>query len=195
VTRQAAQIRAGITKVVLDHRSSLPAAERERFEAAIGADAIARIEAKFNTTMIASVEHVAIVEALRAIIGGARLQQYFADAYLEGFSKIPLLRSLIEATLRTFGASPGHMAKVMPRAWSGVATETGEFTVEVDDAGQRAVLRLTKVDPALVGEGAYADTFAGTFLGFLRQCRVEGEVEITELDNERGTATFEMRWR
>ena len=187
------RIRAGITKVVLEHRQSLTARERERFEAAVGPERIAAIEAKFNTTLVSTAEHVTILEALREIIGGPALQQYFAEAYLQGFSKIPLLRPLIEATLRSVGTSPGHLAKVMPRAWSGLAVDTGHFTVEVDEVGW-ATLRFSGLAPELAGEGAYADTFAGTFLGFLRQCNVDGAVEITELDNAHGAATFELRW-
>jgi hypothetical protein len=194
VSDPEAKIRAGITKVVLGHRASLDPSERERFEAAVGLERIREIEAKFNTTMIPTAEHVEILDALREIIGSTGLQRYFAEAYVLGLSQIPLLKGLVEATIRSFGASPGHLAKVMPRAWRSLSVATGEFEVEVDDASKLARLHLRGIDPALATSGSYADTFAGTFMGFLRQCGVEGEVTITSLDPVAGEASFMLRW-
>lgn len=185
-------IRAGVTKVLLAHRARLAPGELRRFERGVGRSLIETIDQALNLAWIPGETHVLVLDKLRDTVGSEGVREYFAAAYLEGFSQLPLLENLIQGTLRALGASPGHLAKIMPRAWGSLAKDAGAFETTVHD--REAVLVFEGLDPGLAKSGSFADSFAGTFIGFIRQCEVEGTVEVESLETDRGAARFKMRW-
>ncbi len=188
------RIRAGITKSVLSYRSSLTAAERRVVEQRLPPPWIEEIERRFNTSYIPSAEHVKLLDVLVDVVGPVRLRRYFAEVYLAEVSKLPLLRTLIEATLRPFGASPGRLAKVMPRAWQVLAKDTGRFEARVDLKAGTGRLEYSNLPPELSSSGSWVCTFAGVFDGFLEQCGARGVVEMADVDVSCGRATYVLGW-
>jgi len=188
------RIRAGITKIVLAHRARLSEDERATVEAQVGLDWIAAVERRFNTAYLPSAEHIQLLDAIVRAAGKGSTRQFFRDAYLSGFSTFPMLRTLIAGTLRTFGTSPGRLAKVMPRAWEGLCDRTGRFAADVDF--EKCVARLTysELPAELSASGSWAHSFAGVFDGFIEQCSTTGTVQMEDVDLKHGRANFVIAW-
>jgi hypothetical protein len=172
----------------------LGTAERHAVEKSLDPAWIAEVEGRFNTSFLPTSQHVALLDALVDVLGTERTQRYFAEAYLTGFSTFPMVRTLIEGTLRTFGASPGRLAKVFPRAWDGLAEHTGDFVSQVDFNGCTARLDFSGLAAELSRSGSWVSSFAGVFDGFIEQCGRTGIVEVVDLDLARGAARYLMRW-
>jgi len=186
------QIRAGVTKVVLAHRATLSSELRRGLEERLGPDPIHEIESAFNTGWVDAQIHIALLDALHAELGSEGLQEYFCSVYVESLSRMPLVRTVVDATLRLFGASPGHLAKTLPRVWHTLGRDVGSWNVAAGKGEAQVVLE--GLPPDLARSTSYVWTFAGTFDGFFAQTRVDGEVRIEPGRWDEGNVTYDLSW-
>ena len=187
-----ALIRAGITKIVVNQLDTLPPKVRSRILERLEADLLPLVERPLNTTWIDAGLHITLIDVLRDTLGDAAFVAYFRDAYLAGFARLPLIKTIIDATIRLFGATPAGLSKNLDRTWQTLSRGLGAFEAEPHD--HEATLRWTGVEPRLAASGSYVESFAGTFEGWFPQCKVAGEVRIVERDHARGSATFRLTW-
>lgn len=188
-----ALIRAGITKIVVAQLETLPDDVRERVLARLDDDVLPLVDRPLNTTWIDAGLHITTLDALRDTLGDAAFTTYFRDAYLAGFASLPLIKTIIDATIRLFGATPAGLAKNLDRTWQTLARGLGSFEVETHE--QEATIAWSGLEPRLATSGTYVDSFAGTFSGWFPQCQVVGEVHIIERDHSRGSATYRLIWK
>lgn len=106
----------------------------------------------------------------------------------------PLLRNFTEGSLRLFGAKPGKLLKMLPKAWTlayrDFCTPTFELLSE-----HSAEIRFENVAPQAFESEGYLHCWHGICLGvFDLEKPKDGAVEFT-IERDRSLATARFSWR
>jgi len=133
------------------------------------------------TTMMDVARQVVDAEMFR------KLQKDVALVYLQR----PLLRGLLETSIRLFGFDPSFILRWAPRAWDMVFRHCGRL--EYEAASGENWLRLRGFPREALASGSFVLALAAAFEAPFILTRTTGRVEIVSSDNATGEATFVMR--
>ena len=106
----------------------------------------------------------------------------------------PLLRNFVEGSLRLFGARPGKLIKMLPKAWTLAYRDfcTPVFELLSDDSAE---IRFENIAPEAFASEGYLHCWHGICLGiFDLEKPQEGRVRF-EIDAERAQALATFTWR
>ncbi len=106
----------------------------------------------------------------------------------------PLMKPVVDGTLRLFGVGPGSMFRLSAPAWATVYRSCGCMSRESTEEG-RVVLRCRDAAPAMLEHYVYLEGVAAAIGAVMDVCRVEGGVTLDEVDYELRTVTFIASWR
>ncbi|MBI5542333.1 MAG: hypothetical protein HY901_00465, partial [Deltaproteobacteria bacterium] len=104
----------------------------------------------------------------------------------------PLLRPLVEASVKVFGLTPISWLQWIPRLWPSMCRNCG--TLEVGETSpSRCTIHFAKAPPALVQSRPFLISLCGSCEGVIQLCKVKGRVEH-ELDPRTGVVLLRARW-
>ncbi len=133
-------------------------------------------------------------DSVRAELGDAGTVELYRQVGRKLLAN-PLFQRFVETALRIFGVSPHAVLKIIPRGRDSVVRHSGTVVYERVDA-HCARLRLTDYPVSTFSKGTTVLLLTGSFLGILDAANVgEGaKVETTDVDLQRGCATFTLTW-
>jgi hypothetical protein len=136
----------------------------------------------------------AVIDAARAELGDASFQALFRRLGRR-LMRAPLFQAAAEAIIRISGLTPHTLLKAAPRARDAVVADSGTLSYErTGERGARLVLR--DFPPSTFRSGATVLLLSGTWLGLVDVAGHEASaaLTLTDVDLERGRATFVLRW-
>ena len=106
----------------------------------------------------------------------------------------PLFRALVDSATAIFGLDPGSWARWIPRGWSIVFRECGQWVVDRAERGA-ADLALLAPPPGCLDDEPWLRSLASSFSAFLVLARSEGAFALARVDRDRDAACYTLRWR
>lgn len=105
----------------------------------------------------------------------------------------PLLRPFIEGVDRLFGLDPSNVFRQVPRGWFAIYRNAGRMRYEVGAGSQRTLI-YEDVPTVIVDSRVYLDAIAAGLHSLLDLCKVEGSVEVVNIDAARARVEILVIW-
>ena len=145
-----------------------------------------------STNALVSINHDRyLAGAWLPVFGMEQALEHLAGASLETIGS-PLLRPLLQGSMRLLGASPRSIVHVVPRTWSLVyhdfcapkVRDTDLYTARVD---------FEDVHPLVFDHPAYFLVWRGLFHGIFKMAGHRGDAAMT-VDRDRHLVVAELQW-
>ena len=125
-------VRASLVKMVLRRATEVWPGDAAAIHAALGPDALARLDATPGYEWVPLTFEVAIVHAVHALHGDEGARRLGREIGLAG-PQHPLLRPLVMATLGMLGRRPSALLEVAVSAWRVATRDAGGAALELLD--------------------------------------------------------------
>ena len=135
---------------------------------------------------------LAITRALYTAMPATGADAFFRAHTRDSFNG-PLLHGIVDAGIRLFGLNPGSWARWVPKGWSLVFRNVGEWSVSASRLGE-ARLALLNLPPVAVGDPDWVRSVASSLEALSDLAKRSGEVEIVAVDLAARRAEFALRW-
>lgn len=186
-----AQVRAPVTKAILELLEELPAEDRDAIRAGAPA-AVTQVEGTARSDRLPLSVQLEILEQVDARLGRAG----YLDLCRTHFTRTvntPLVRPILDGAVRLFGMSPKAIFKMFSRTWSMMSTEAGLIEcVRLEPDTVEIVVRDLPMEERRAD--LFIEGFAATFSGVLDLFDVDGSIELAEVDEEARSARYTGRW-
>jgi hypothetical protein len=191
---QNPRIRANWTRTVLDYfRSALSATIYERVYARVPERSRQSIDKASTFDWLPAEHHMAIADALSAILGNDDAETQWRRMTGTSFDK-PIFRPLFQGALSLFSASPITMARVLPAGWGLIAADAGVFTIEPGST-DHGVVCWSNIPRPILACPAFLAAWRGGLHAFIDVLGRAGEVRMDESKAESDrTVTYSLRW-
>ncbi|MBX3245856.1 MAG: hypothetical protein KF901_01600 [Myxococcales bacterium] len=191
MVREPAQVRAPLTKAVLELLETQPEAVRLAvLEQA--SEAVRVVEEASRVSWIPLRAQLEILAALRAVTND-RVYDEFCAKHFSSTVEQPLVKSVFDTTVRLFGVGPGPVYRMFPKTWAMMARGCG--VIEVDEDGKRAHLEVSELPVEEPEIELFVRGFRATFAGVLDMFRRPGTVTLDSFDPASRIARYTATWR
>jgi len=187
-------LRAAITKTQLEHLARHDAGLHERVCTRVGPAVLDRIDALMAIAYVPIGDHLDVVDALEQEVGPDRLQDLFAEVYVQGFSRLGALKGFLDATLRMFSPTPLNLSRALPRGWGSMSRGLGRFTAPERLSDQAFEVHFVEFPESLLERPAWVWTFAGLIDGLMRHVGCEGRTTVNRDAWVDRKVTFRAEW-
>jgi hypothetical protein len=155
---------------------------------AIPADTLEFIQSSLPSTWIPLERDRHVIRAIIEVHGEAGAQRCWREMMVE-HTNTPLLRGVVRTSRTLFGATPGSVAKMAPKAWQHVYRDVCKLTL-LSRSDRDAVLRVSEPCPELEQEPGYYLCFASVIAGISDRF---GGAEV-QIHRSAGIVDLEMTW-
>lgn len=189
----AAKIRAKHVKHNLAAITAMSSADDcARIRAAMGDATVRAIEEAPRTAWLDVQHDINLAQGVTDVLGleGDRTR---ARTALRISMDGALLRPMVDGATRLFGLTPSSILRVAGRAWGAIYRDAGAIRVHHD--GERHVrIAYAEIDADILRSEVYLASISGALLATFDLCKVEGTVNVENLDRQAATAEFHFRW-
>lgn len=189
---ERAQIRAPVTKSIVEMVDELPPADRD----AIRRDAAAAIQTVADAPRTAYLPLGVQLEIMAAIdrrLGRPAYLEFCAENFGRTV-ETPLVRTIFDGATRIFGVGPTGIFKVFRKAWSMMSEGCGDVDlVTLSPSETRIVVEALPVDEKHID--LFVQGFAYTFRGVFDVFDVQGEMKLVSFDRHARKATYLGSWK
>jgi hypothetical protein len=161
-----------------------------RVRAELKPESLEEIQAAWGASWLPIRLDVELTEAFFRLAGSARGCQAMRQNLVATF-QAPILRPLIEGSLRVLGRHPGKILRWAPRAWALLFRDLGEMSVETAD--ERATVRITGLPPEVSESREYLMGSAAAIASVFDLTGYQGSCELAQ--HGQGEARFEVTWQ
>jgi hypothetical protein len=166
-------------------------AEGARIRASIFPATVERIEKASTASWLPIELDVQINEAVLAILGEGGVRDWNRRSIARAFEG-PLLRPVIDASVKVFGLKPSTWLAWIPRIWPAVVRGCGE--IEVGARSPTAcTLVYTGVPPVVARSHAFMLGLCGACEGTIQLCHITGHAQYRRLAEDR--FEFNASWK
>lgn len=161
-----------------------------RVRAAMPAESREVVEHALPTAWIPIEHDKWVVRAIVEAHGREGARQCWRD-FMQDHANAPMLRGILQMSIRMFGLNPGSIAKIAPKAWGNVYRGFCDFRPG-ERGDKSAALLMEDIHPDVLEVEEYLLCFQSVFEGF---CDIfgGGTVEM-EVDRPRRSARLQLHW-
>ena len=170
----------------------VPPAARAGVRARLAPETLAVLERSGRLAWLPIEVDVELTRAIYAELGAGRARELFRSG-LSTALDAPILRSLVQAALRIFGANPARVFGWAPKAYAQLYRDAGAMRFEREEPGC-ARLELTELPAPVAASRDYLDGMVGAVAAGFDVMGVKGEVTLERLDVEARSACFRLVW-
>jgi hypothetical protein len=187
-------VRASIPKSSWTELQRLPPAQREAVERSLGEQFIGELSQALTVAWVPFAVEARLADAIYEVLGAVETRAFYKRKTLASFD-IPLLKPLLESTMRLFGATPVSFLKMLGRTWSTLSKNCGSYDW-IDEKKERRGVSLVRGFPTRLyrREQAWVESALGGYEGFFVPLRLEGRVRAEEVDFRAGNSRFILEW-
>ncbi len=167
-------MRSGYFKRGVKALSAVSADERERILSAVRVETLQAIERDVDVGWVPLRVNADFTESVYRVLGAGGTRAYGRRVGNSSFDT-PILRGIMDTTIRLLGIGPKGLFKVMRRSWSAVYRNCGE--VDVVAATGNEVRLLLRDPPPLMRAASYLESIGGGLEATFDFCAVEGAVK------------------
>ena len=183
-------VRASLVKMVLRRATEVWPGDAAAIHAALGPDALARLDATPGYEWVPLAFEVAIVHAVHALHGDEGARRLGREIGLAG-PQHPLLRPLVMATLGMLGRRPSALLEVAVSAWR-VATRDAGGAARVLPSHGGAALELLNL-PEVLRERPFLLRIGGATEALFELAGLRTAVEV-EWEEGASSAVLRLSW-
>lgn len=188
----APAMKAGHLKANLEIARDLAGDAEPAFLAAMGDAMVEEIEGSLKTAWLPIELDMAVSRATCTVLG-AHADRERARESTRRSMNTRILAPIVEGVRKVFGMTPKPALKVTRRGWHAIYRNCGQ--PEFIDLGEGAAdLLFEEMPAAALASNNYLFSIAGGLHAILDICRVEGTVEVGEVDPEAKKVRIEFRW-
>lgn len=192
VWMSAPKFRANHTKHSIGHVKRLPEPERTRLLDQL-ADLRTEVRKASIFDWLDGELHIALADAIVAVLGRGRAIEFWRDVMLDAFSRA-LLRPIVSGAIAIHGGTPEAMLRMSPRAWSLVAKNGGEISVDADRTARRAVITFRRLPRIMADSPGLLAFFEGALTAVGSHLKVPLRVHSNVSGLERGELHLNVEW-
>lgn len=133
-----------------------------------------------------------LVEAVADVLG-PEVDRERARLCVRACFDTPLLRPFVAGIELLFGLEPAALIGAVPRAWHVLYRDAGRIHYEIVPGLQR-VLIYEQIPASVLTNHLYLEAIAGALESLFDVCKVDGSVELAEVDEHRGRAELHCYW-
>lgn len=189
-------IRGFMSRMVLDAARKLPADKQRRIFSLTPESVLALIDSTPRLGWVPLEQSMKLSDAVHQALGDPGFRLFFATL-AERMLTYPLLQSFFDGAARLFGLTPQALLKWSPYAWEQAFRDCGRLVYlpqrESVNNG-RVEMVLEDFPSALLRSGTFAESLAGTFDMYLRRVSKKGQVEIREVNLDKGRVVYDVSW-
>lgn len=150
----------------------------------------ARVLDAHEGTWIPFEDHLAVLEAERAVLGDERFRAFCRECMREMWS-LPFLEPLLSGIVHVLGVTPETLLRLSRRGWLTTLRRGGTLVYETLGLPKCGVLVLRGFPKEHLRSGTFELNLAGAFEAYFDLCDTEGEVDVSE---EPDALRFIFRW-
>lgn len=135
-----------------------------------------------------------VTQAVYDGLGGADADRFFLAHTVASFEG-PILQTLSATAVRIFGLDPASFARWVPRAWTMIFRELGEWTVGAIAPGSSSVvLTLARLPPVCADHPVWLRSVSRSIGALFDLAKVQGTVELPPRAHGASQVQFVLRW-
>jgi hypothetical protein len=177
-------------------KQTLASAERTRAAPAVRRFVppaiLAGIEAAHGSDWLPIAHDVALVRAIHGALGQESYDAFARGVVVEALDG-PLLGPMARIVVAAIGHDATSWARLVPKAWTLVYRDCGDWTVVRADAGE-AWLRIDGLPEACANEPMWPTSLASSLSAVLEATGVAGTSTLERFEPATGAATYALRW-
>jgi hypothetical protein len=124
---------------------------------------------------------------------GPHYREAWRRAMLRIFEE-PILKPIVESSMRLFGSTPAALMRVTPRAYGLLIRDCGEFQFVEGTRPNAAGLALRGLPVGLAESGSFFEGMAGIFSAYFELSGTTGTVAIVDPQAAAGSASYALEW-
>jgi hypothetical protein len=189
-------IRGFMSRMMLEAARNLPADKQQRVFALAPEPVLALIESTPRLGWVPLEQSMKLSDSIHQTLGDPGFRHFFGTLS-ERMLTYPLLQSFFDGAARLFGLTPQALLKWSPYAWEQAFRDCGRLVyVPLRESvnNGRVEMVLEDFPPALLRSGTFPESLAGTFDMYLRRVSKKGQVDIREVNLEKGRVVFDVSW-
>lgn len=136
--------------------------------------------------------NVILTRAVTEQLGPKRAHEFFYTLMLSTF-KTPLLRTLVDAVVRTLGADPGSGLVWVSKGFDIMYKNSGSWHVTERTEGA-ATLEVRGLPAFCVNDRIWLQSVASSLCALFTVARLEGVTTIRDVDAAAERVAFRLRW-
>jgi hypothetical protein len=190
----ASLLRASIPKSSWAEIALLDPPRLAKIEEIVGRPFVAELTAASGVAWIAFEFEAKLADATYEVLGASETRALYRRKTVRSFD-IPLIRPILQSSLRVFGATPASILKMVGRTWALASRNCGSYAC-VDESDQRRSTSIVRDFPTRLyrRREAWLETAMGGYEGFFAPFRLDGTVRVTDRDFAAGSASFLLEW-
>ncbi|PRQ05511.1 hypothetical protein [Enhygromyxa salina] len=130
----------------------------------------------------------AVADEFGPAVAAARSRQSLGHS-----TRTTLLRPFIDGVIKLFGLDPSSMFRQVPLGWNAIYRNAGRMRYEVSAGSDRALI-YEEVPVVILGSRVYLDAIAAALHSLFDLCKVDGEIEVAEIDPSRARVELRVTW-
>jgi len=179
------EMRAGQLRTDLESLGDLPGGDQVR--ASLSPATIQQIQQSGGTKWLPLALDIELAEAVSRSLGEGATRDWSRRSMIKGADG-PLLRPIVQATIKVFGLQAAGLLRFAPRIWPSLFRNCGELVVTCSD--QCLQLTLINAPEIIVRSRPFLLSLAGAFDGVITLCKGKGRAEIASAGD--GRVVFEV---
>ena len=192
---QPSSLRASIPKSSWAEITLLGPPRLTKIEKLVGESFVAELTAASGVEWIAFEFESKLADAVFEVLGPSETRALYRRKTVRSFD-IPLIRPILQSSLRVFGATPASILKMVGRTWALASRNSGSYGC-VDESDQRRCTSVVRDFPARLyrRREAWLETAMGGYEAFFTPFKLDrGTVRVSERDFTTGSASFVLEW-
>lgn len=188
-----ALVRASIPKSSWAEVQRSPPSARDHILRVLGGSFAHEIDATLAVAWVPFAVEAHMADAVYEALGPTGARAFYREKTLHSFD-VAWLKPLISASRRLFGATPNSFLKMLPRAWSTLSKDCGEYAWEA--MGERSGASVIRAFPTQLyrRKEAWLESIIGGYEAFFGPFSLRGTVEAEDIDLARGHGRFVLSW-
>jgi len=192
MTDSTPQVSSRHMQTFLEVVDRLEAADCAAIRAAIPGAMLQAIHDHTSASWLPIEVNLEVTRIVAERLGPERAHNFFCDLLLAGF-ETPLLGSFAKGALRLAGTNPGFALKWVPKGFSLVFRNTGEWSTS-DITATTGRLAVDGLPTIMASERLWLDSVASSLQALFKLTNKGGEIRVAEVDVSGGRATFRANW-
>ena len=188
-------LRASIPKSSWAEIALLEPPRLTKIEKLVGEAFVAELSAASGVQWVPFEFEAKLADAVFEVLGPSATRALYRRKTVRSF-EIPLIRPILQSSLRIFGATPASILKMVGRTWALVSRNSGSYDC-VDESDQRRATSVVRDFPARLyrRREAWLETAMGGYEAFFAPFKLgKGTVRVIERDFTTGSASFVLEW-